>query len=101
MNNLEFAKNIPASQLAEIFRGFFEQHMIAYGILRMVEFVSLNEVSMDEASITYSVKLINTRDKEQLIKLLNSRVSNIVMYGKAYQPDIFFNGDLLCITIKK
>ena len=101
MNNIEFAKNIPAVQLAEIFKSFFEQHMIAYGILKNVEFVSINNVSMDCASITYSVKLINQVDREALVKYINSRASTIVMYGKSYHPEVFFRGDLLCLTIKK
>lgn len=101
MNNIDFAKEIPAAQLAEIFKSYFEQHMIAYGILRGVEFVSLNEVSIDKASITYSVKLLDTEDKEKLLRNLQSNSSNIIMYGKSYQPRVFINGDMLCITIQK
>lgn len=101
MDNLEFAKNIPAAQLADIFKSFFEQHMVAYGILRNIEFIGINDISMDKASITYSVKLIDNINKEALKKYLNSKASAVVMYGKLYQPEVFINGDILCITIKK
>ena len=101
MNNLDFVQNIPATKLAEIFKEFFEQHMVAYGVLKNVEFVSLNEVSIDKASITYSVKLLNTKDKDRLVEQLQSNTSSLVMYGKPYSPEVFMNGDLLCITIKK
>jgi len=101
MNNIEFAKEIPAAQLADIFKSYFEQHMIAYGILRDVEFVSLNDISMDKASITYSVKLLDAENKERLLNTLQSNSANIIMYGKSYTPNVFLNGDLLCITINK
>ena len=51
MDTLQFAQNIPAEELAKIFKDYFEQHMFAYDLLRGVKFVSLNSVSFDKASI--------------------------------------------------
>lgn len=101
MNTLEFAKDIPAEKLAEIFRDYFEQHMFAYNLLRGVNFVSLNNVSFDKASIIYSVKVLNNEDKDKLVNNLISKSGSLNIYGKLYTPEIYLNGDLLCITIKK
>ena len=101
MNTLEFAKNIPAEKLAEIFKDFFEQHMAVYDMLRGVEFISINSVNIDTASIMYSIKLLNEKDKNNLLEKLSGSCKDIVMYGKQYHPHIFLNGDLLCITIYK
>jgi hypothetical protein len=101
MNTLEFAKNIPAEKLAEIFKDYFEQHMAVYDMLRGVEFISLNSVDMDTASIMYSVKLLNDQNKEDLVKKLQSTSGSLIIYGKPYTPNIYLNGDLLCITISK
>lgn len=101
MDNIEFVKNIPAEQLARIFKDFFEQHMVAYDLLKGVQFYSLNSVDINTASIMYSVKLMDTANKEKLVEHLSSRCGSLTMYGKTYSPEIFLNGDILCITIKK
>jgi hypothetical protein len=101
MNTIEFVKDVPAEQLAAIFKDFFEQHMFAYYLLRGVQFVSLNSVDIDTASIMYSVKLLDGDDKDKLLKLLTSQAGSLNIYGRHYTPNIFLNGDLLCITIKK
>lgn len=101
MDTIEFSKNIPAEQLAGIFRNYFEQHMMAYYVLKGVNFVSINNISMDEASIMYSVKILETEQKEQLLQTLQRDSANLNIYGKQYHPEIYMNGDLLCITIKK
>jgi hypothetical protein len=49
----------------------------------------------------YSVKLMDTANKEKLVEHLSSRCGSLTMYGKTYSPEIFLNGDILCITIKK
>lgn len=100
MNTIEFAKDIPASQLAAIFKDYFEQHMLVYDMLRGVQFASINDITMDKASIIYSVKLDN-ENREGLIRRLQSQCSSLVIYGHTYTPEIYLNGDLLCITIKK
>ena len=101
MDNLEFAKNIPAEKLAEIFKDFFEQHMAVYDMLKGVEFVSLNSVDIDTASIIYSVKVLDSRSKDNLMHKLQSSSGSLNIYGHTYAPQIFMNGDLLCITINK
>lgn len=101
MDNIEFVKNIPAEQLARIFKDFFEQHMVAYDLLKGVQFFSLNSVDMNTASIMYSVRLLDVEDKDKLVEHLQSRCGCLTMYGKTYTPEIFLNGDMLCITIKK
>lgn len=101
MDTLQFAQNIPAEELAQIFKDYFEQHMFAYDLLRGVKFVSLNSVSFDKASIMYSVKLLNPEEKDRLVECLNSKSASMNIYGRDYTPKIFANGDLLCITIEK
>ena len=103
MNTLEFAKDIPAEQIAEIFRNYFEQHMMVYDMLRGVQFVNINKVETDpnRASIIYSIKLLDSRDKENLERKLRLSSGSLNIYGQTYTPQIYMNGDLLCISIKK
>lgn len=101
MDTVEFSKNIPADKLAEIFKGYFEQHMMAYYMLQGVEFVQINDVSLDTASIMYSVKVLNPDAKDSLVNKLQRDSASLNIYGVQYKPDIYLNGDLLCITIKK
>ncbi len=103
MNTLEFAKDIPAEQIAEIFRNYFEQHMAVYDMLRGMQFVRINniETNPNTASIMYSIKLLDARDKEWLERKLNLSSGSLIIYGKKYTPEVYMNGDLLCITIKK
>jgi hypothetical protein len=100
MNTIEFVKDIPASTVAAVFKDYFEQHMLVYDLLKGVDFVSLNDISINEASIMYSIKL-NDENKDRLIKRFQSASASLMIYGKTYTPEIFLNGDLLCITIKK
>lgn len=101
MDTLEFAKEIPAQKLAEIFRDYFEQHMAVYDILKGVEFGSINSIDMDTASIIYSVKVLNQEDKNNLLNKLTDSSGSLNMYGRTYTPSVYMNGDLLCITIQK
>lgn len=101
MNALEFSHDVPANKLAEIFKDYFDQHMFVYGMLKNIEFAGINDVAYDKASIMYSVRLLDTENKDKLLKDLNSAAAHLVIYGKTYTPEIYLNGDLLCITIKK
>lgn len=101
MNTLDFVKDVPADQLALIFKDYFEQHMFTYDLLRGIQFGGINSVDINTASIMYSVKLIDGEDKNALINHLNSKAGSLVIYGKHYVPEIYMNGDLLCITVKK
>lgn len=101
MNTLEFVKDVPAEQLALIFKDYFEQHMFTYDLLRGIQFGGINSVDINTASIMYSVRLIGDEDKNALVNHLNSKAGSLVIYGKHYVPEIYINGDLLCITIKK
>lgn len=101
MNTVDFVKDIPAEQLALIFREYFEQHMFAYDLLRGIQFVKLNSINIDTASIMYSVKLLDNENKDKLVKHLNSKAGSLIIYGRQYIPEIYLNGDILCITIKK
>ena len=101
MNTLDFVKDVPADQLALIFKNYFEQHMFTYDLLRGIQFGGINSIDINTASIMYSVKLIEGEDKNALLKHLNSKAGSLVIYGKHYVPEIYLNGDLLCITIKK
>jgi hypothetical protein len=66
-----------------------------------LEFAGINSVSCDKASIMYSIRLLEDADKDKILQALKSSAASIVMYGKTYSPDIFINGDLLCISISK
>ena len=99
MNMVEFSNQIPSDQLIEIFKDFFEQHILAYDMLKGVEFVKVNNITINKSSIMYSVKLLNDEDKEKLVNQLNKLP--LTIYGKTYTPSVFLNGDLLCITIDK
>lgn len=101
MNTLEFVKDVPAEQIALIFKEYFEQHMFTYDLLRGIQFGGINSVDINTASIMYSVKLVEGEDKNALVKHLNSKAGSLIVYGKHYVPEIYMNGDLLCITIKK
>lgn len=101
MNTLEFSKNIPPETLAQIFKDYFEQHMAAYYMFKGVDFVSINSIDMDKASIMYSVKVLDTKQKDKLVDNLRRRSSSVNIYGREIKPEIFLNGDLLCITIRK
>ena len=101
MNTLEFSKNIPPETLAQIFRDYFEQHMAAYYMFKGVDFVSINSIDMDKASIMYSVKVLDTEQKDKLVENLRRRSGSINIYGREIKPQVFLNGDLLCITIRK
>jgi hypothetical protein len=101
MDNIDFIKNIPAEKLAEIFKNYFEQHMAVYDMLKGVKFISLNSIDMDNASLMYSVKVLDTESKDSLMRKLQSSSASLVIYGKQFTPNVFMNGDLLCITISK
>ena len=99
MNMVEFSNQIPSDQLIEIFKDFFEQHILAYDMLKGIEFVRINNITIDKSSIMYSVKLLNDEDKEKIVSQLNNLP--LTIYGKTYTPSVYLNGDLLCITISK
>ena len=101
MNSIEFSKNIPPETMAYIFKDWFEQHMGVYYMLKGVDFVSINNVDANKASIMYSVKVLDNVQKDSLLQQLQQRSACINIYGKVIIPEIFINGDLLCITIKK
>lgn len=99
MDMIEFSSSIPSEQLANIFINFFNEHIAAYDILNGVQFVNMNIITENKSSIIYSVKLLEGEDKEKLL----SHLKNITVgaFGKVYRPDIYLNGDLLCVTIDK
>lgn len=101
MNNTEFIKDIPADQIATIFKDFFEQHMLVYDIIKCADFVSINDVSIDNTSIMYRITMQPGVSEAELKKLLDLNSAPLIIYGKEYKPEIFINGDLLCITINK
>lgn len=99
MNMIQFSNQVPSDQLILIFKDFFEQHIAAYDLLKGIEFIRINEITMNKSSIMYSVKLLEDEDKEKLAKSINNLPLNV--YGKTYCPSAYLNGDLLCITINK
>ena len=101
MDTLEFIKDIPAEKLAEIFKDYFEQHMAVYDIIRGLQCVSIHNIDINQASIIYSMKMLDQSYRDNLIKKFSVSSGSLVIYGKSYTPEIYANGDLLCITIKK
>ena len=71
MNMIQFSNQVPSDQLILIFKDFFEQHIAAYDLLKGIEFVRINEITMNKSSIMYSVKLLEDEDKEKLAKSIN------------------------------
>ena len=66
MNTLEFTKNVPAERLAEVFKDYFEQHMAVYELIKGMEFLSINSITVDKASIMYSVKILDEKERNNL-----------------------------------
>lgn len=104
INNMtEFSHNIPSDQLMDIFKNFFEQHMIAYELLKGMDLIDFKVSSdLSSSSIFYSVRILNEEDKERIKRLYcNNTGYTVRVYGNTYTPSIYLNGDLLCITFKK
>lgn len=100
-NMVEFSNNIPSNQLLTIFKSFFEQHMIAYELLKDIDLVDFKvDTDTDTSSIFYSVKIMQESDKEKIQNMICDSLS-ITAYGNTYTPSVYLNGDLLCITFKK
>lgn len=99
MNMIDFSHNIPSDQLLNIFKNFFEQHMVAYDLLKDIDLVNF-KVTEDVSSIFYSVKIMKESDKERIQNMICDNIS-VTVYGHTYTPSIYLNGDLLCITFKK
>jgi hypothetical protein len=99
MNMVDFSHNIPSDQLLDIFKNFFEQHMVAYDLLKDIDLVDF-KVGKDSSSIFYSVKVMKESDKERIKNMIHDSIS-ITVYGHTYKPSIYLNGDLLCITFNK
>ena len=72
MNMVEFSNQIPSDQLIEIFKDFFEQHIATYDLLKGIEFIKINNITIDKSSIMYSVKLLDDEDKEKIVRQLNN-----------------------------
>ena len=100
-NMVECSNNIPSTQLLTIFKNFFEQHMIAYELLKDIDLVDFRvDTNADTSSIFYSVKIMKESDKERIKSMICDSLS-ITAYGHTYTPSVYLNGDLLCITFKK
>ena len=99
-NTIEFSKLLPPDKLASIFKDFFEQHIAAYYMLKGLTFVSLN-ADLDRSSLMYSVKLLDDDQVNIIVEHIQRTSTNLKIYGKSVNPDVFLNGDLLCISFKK
>lgn len=99
MDMIEFSSAVPSEQLAIIFNKFFNEHIAAYGVLNSIQYVSMNVITDEKSSITYSVKLLEDEDKEKLLSHLNN--ITIGAFGGMYRPSVYLNGDILCVTFKK
>lgn len=95
MDMIQFSKSLP--DILSIFKNYFEEHVVAYNLLRGVDFVKINDVVTDESSIVYSVELLDDEDINRLIKYSNN--IRVDIYGKTYKPNIYLNNGLLHINI--
>lgn len=101
MNTIEFTQDVPVERVAMVFKEWFEQHMLTYDMLRGVQFYKLNNISVDHASLIYSIHLLDEEDKNKVLEMLNSRCASPVIYGRQYTPNVYMNGDLLCISFTR
>lgn len=101
MTEEEYSQQIPASDLLIIYRDWFQQHMLTYNLLKKLETVTIHNVSFDQASIIYSIRLFSDKEKRDIEAILKNDRVKINIYGNDYTPHIYMNGDLLCITINK
>lgn len=100
MDRIEFSRDIPAEKLIAVFKNFFEEHMAMYDMLKG-EHVKITSVDTNSASIIYSVRMLDDDNKEELMSRIKFMSQYFNIYGKTYDPDIYLNGDLLCITLNK
>jgi hypothetical protein len=49
----------------------------------------------------YSVRVLDEIQKDELVKKLQNKTTAVNIYGHVVYPEIYINGDLLCITIRK
>ena len=80
MNMVQFSNQVPSDQLMLIFKDFFEQHVVAYDILKGIKFNGINSIDFNKSSIVYSVKLLSDKNKEQLVNNLNGITLNISIF---------------------
>ena len=99
MDTIEFSSNINAKTLALIFKSFFEQHMCAYYLLHGLTFINMN-ANIDRSSLIYSVKLLDPEHIDHIIDMIKRESSKLVYYGKTIVPEIYVNGDVLCLSFK-
>lgn len=101
MDSIEFAKGIPPETLAKIFKDWFEYHMAAYYISKGMPCGTIHNVDVSETNIIYNIHILNEEDKEEIERMLQEANTTVSYYGIDIKPNVFINGDLLCISIKK
>lgn len=99
MDTIEFSSNIDAKTLATIFKSFFEQHICAYYLLNGLNFINMN-ADIDRSSLIYSVKLLEPEHIDYIINMVKKESSKLTYYGKKIIPDVYVNGDILCLSFK-
>lgn len=97
MDFIEFSKTIPVDKLMELFKSHFEEYILAYYVLQGVEFIKINDITINESSIIYSIELVKEEDRQRIVQLSNNIKLNI--YGKELIPNVYIDGDLLYICV--
>lgn len=98
MNMIEFSDKVPSEQLAIIFKDFFNEHIAAGYALTGIDIGDIN-VTSDSSSIMYSVRMLPQDNRDKLVQQIHNL--HISVYGQIYIPNVYIEGDLLCITFKK
>lgn len=101
MDNVEFIKNVPVATLARVFKDYFEQHMAVYDLLRGIEFVSLDNIDINSASLVYSIKVLDDKSRHTLLNKFNCSSASLNIYGRTFTPTVYIDEDLLYININK
>mgnify|MGYP004553743385 CR=1 FL=1 len=99
MDMMKFSEKVPSEQLAIIFKDFFNEHIAAGYALTGIDIGDINVITDNKTSIMYSVKMLPQDNKDKLVQHLQNL--HISVYGQMYVPQVYIEGDLLCITFKK